>query len=197
MAEKTKRSRSVIRSFRLESNPNELVTRSGNDVTHVIFRALDAEGKDEGEPITVDLAKMFGGTLPPASVGRAAAAFGISTSIGNAGNTSDETYEAMVDRFETLEAGEWTTERASSGPTTTLVLEALVEYRRRNGKETSDAEKASFRETLKNKEKRESYMRNEGFAAVYAELKVQRAVAAAAKAKEAAAGSETLDELLA
>ena len=78
----------------------------------------------------VDLAEMFGGKLPPASIGRAAAAFGLNTSIGNAANTAtghdgeaasttlEDIQDAVQKRIKSLSEGKWSAERAEFGPRT-------------------------------------------------------------------------------
>ena len=84
-------------------------------------------------------------------VARAAALFGIVTTvtntIGKKGLTTDEMIEALEARAETLQSGIWTAERAS-GPRTSDVLTALIRYRESKGAAVTDEWKAKMAKQL-------------------------------------------------
>src|SRR5262245_51132633 len=111
------RAERIKRQFRSEGS-TELSARTTLNATHVLFTV------GNGKTLEVDLAQLFGGTLPPAGPGRACAAFGAAQTIGNAGLTGvdeedrgdpDEIYGALVDRFKSLQAGRWTAEHRGGG----------------------------------------------------------------------------------
>lgn len=176
-----KREVKVQRWFLTESNPTERVPRATNDVTIVGFTYAD------GTESQCDLKDVFGGTYPPVSVGRAAAAFGINTSAGNAANTAEEKTpaglkEAVDARLETFtQDGRWSAERAEGGPRSSRFFDALLEYRRQNGADVSEAKMAALRATYADPEQRKAAMGNGPFKKVYLQLQHERAMAAADK----------------
>ena len=195
MAETQKRPRSITRLF---LNEDGVVTaRAREDTVTVIFKY-----QDEKET-RFDLAKIFGGKLPQAGVGRAAAAFGISTSAGNAGNTAaaasetddpDVVREAVEDRLEVFSPedgspGEWSAEREAGGPRTSILLEALVAFRKERGAESPADKIAAFREKFKDKDYTKKQMASAAFRAHYERIKAEKAQARAAKAAQEAQGS--------
>ena len=85
-------------------------------------KALKVVFTETGEELPMDLTK-----LSPEMI-TAAAAFGIMTSVTNAAGGSNPNatpYERALDRWETIEGGEWQGER-EGGPQTGVVIEALV-----------------------------------------------------------------------
>lgn len=176
----------IQRWYLHESNPAERTARAGLDVTTVGFTFAD------GTESSVELAKLFGGTLPAPSVGRAAAAFGINTSAGNAANTAgkgatiEETItlakEAIEARLETFGEGRWTTERAEGGPRPSLFFDALRKFRADRGADVSDARMAQLRLDYAEPEKRNAYLSIPEFKTVYLQLQHERQMEKAAKA---------------
>lgn len=181
----------IQRYYLQESAPNEQRARVANDVTHVCFLFED------GERLQWDLAKAFGGTLPPASVGRAAAAFGINTSAGNAANTADDKTpagmrEAVIDRLEKFEAGIWSAERAEGGPRTTIFFEALMRFRASRKSDVSEAKMAELRETYSDKKKREQALTNAALREVYEQVRHEAAMERAKSQKSEVADADLL-----
>lgn len=207
--DKPKSKRSITRLFRNEGS-DEPTSRATESTTHILFRFAD------GEETEFDLAKAFGGSLPPKGVGRAAAAFGISTSAGNAGNTAahqkdtddpEVAREAVEARLETLvppdgSPGEWSAGPAEGGPRTSLLLEAVIAYRIANGRPVDDAAMKPILAQLHNPDKdaAKAYAKKLGeVPQVEAELqkiKAKRAADRAAKAAASAQGQAHADELL-
>lgn len=176
-----KREVKVQRWFLTESNPSERVPRATNDVTIVGFTFAD------GTESQIDLKDIFGGSYPPVSVGRAAAAFGINTSAGNAANTAEEKTpaglkDAVDARLETFHEGRWSAERAEGGPRSSLFFDALLAYRQQNGADVSEAKMAALRATFADPEQRKAAMANGAFKKVYLQIQHERAMAAADKA---------------
>jgi len=175
-----KREVKVQRWFLTESNPTERVPRATNDVTIVGFTFAD------GTESQIDLKDVFGGSYPPVSVGRAAAAFGINTSAGNAANTAEEKTpaglkDAVDARLETFGEGRWSAERAEGGPRSSLFFDALLEYRRQNGADISEAKMAALRTTFADAEQRKAALANGAFKKVYLTMQHERAIAQAEK----------------
>src|SRR5689334_4312081 len=185
MAEQKKptKARSITRLFVNESSA-EPTPRAANDTTAVILRFAN---KYE---IKYDLAEAFGGSLPAPSVGRAAAAFGLSTSLGNAGNTAgaeaapvvgtdedgrpikgeadpNDIIEAVEERLARLKEGTWAAEREGAGPPTTIMVEAFVEYRKVKGLSIDEARIDRFRDDIKDKGTREQFMADADYRRVY------------------------------
>lgn len=201
MAAEEKRERRIIRLFSHESE-QEPAPRVKLDVTGIIFKY------SSGKETRWDLAKAFGGKLPPPSVGRAAAAFGINTSAGNAGNTlkgedgqpvtdPDDIQAEVEARLADFESGIWSAERAAPGPRTSLMLEAAIAYRQASGKPVDDAWTATIRQRLADDpEFRKDLLSRKDFKVVMEELKLKKAQASAAAAKaEAGAGPKASDLL--
>ncbi len=143
-AAQTKTSR-ITRRFRSESDPSGKAARTSNDVTHIIFTTAN------GKELEVDLKAMFGGTLPPPSVGRASAGAGISNAVGGAGladdvNTDDPdaVREAMEERIKALNSGRWTAEHRGGGRPSNVWL-AFIEWRKSKGQNDNDAKLAELR----------------------------------------------------
>lgn len=184
----------IQRWYLHDSNMTERTARAGLDVNTVGFTFAD------GTETQVELSKLFGGSLPAPSVGRAAAAFGINTSAGNAANTAgkgstvEETInlgkEAIEARLETFAEGRWTTERAEGGPRPSLFFDALKVFREQNGADTSDARMAALRAEFADADKRTAYLSIPQFKVVYLDLQHKRQLEAAAK-KAAADGIDT------
>lgn len=180
-----------------ESAPNEKVARCDTDVTHVGFAYTD------GEESVLDLKDVFGGSLPPPSVGRAAAAFGINTSAGNAGNTvgkdatAAEVREAIEARLETFTNGRWTSERAEGGPRPSMFFEALRQHRAASGRPADDAAMADFRtrhpELSEPKVQMAHLAKSPDLRAIYDKIRMDRVLAQAAKKGESVDAASLLD----
>ena len=182
---KPTKERSIYRLFK--DDKGEIGSRATANTVAIIFKYPD------GESDTFNLADAFGGTLPPPGVGRAAAAFGISTSAGNAGNTTKgDTREAVQDRLEVFESGNWSTE-AGGGPRLGVFFEALTEFRRANNADVSEDRMNQIRKDLADDpEKQKNWMKHDGFKAVYAQIVARKAAERAAKL-QSAAGTSTAD----
>src|SRR5689334_22017970 len=136
MADQKSKTRSITRTF--IADDGEETSRATNDCKAVKLAYTD------GTSHTLELAEVFGGSLPPPCVGRAACAFGLSTSLGNAGNTASYQkakeldggdvdpsviWEAVDERLKTLKSGEWAEQREGVGPSPTLMVEAFKVFR--------------------------------------------------------------------
>lgn len=197
MATETSKGRGTQSIKRIFLNDQGDPSGRAQEDTHTIVLQIPKIGQE----VRCELKDVFNGQLPSPCVGRAAAAFGVSTSLGNAGNSAianaaDAIYDgedrearkealeqvnpevalsAVKDRWEILTSGEWAAER-EFGPGTSLLLEAVREYRRQNGKESTEADIARYRETFKNKEEVKNYMSSAKFRAVYEKMKMERAL---------------------
>ena len=164
--------------------------RARKDTVAITFKCQN------GATGTVDMAKVFGGTLPPPSVGRAAAAFGVSTTIGNAGNTAgaddkkarglkreddpdpEIVFNALMSRLEKVvppdgTEGEWTTAR-ETGPRTSLMLEAIVAYRTAKGRPVNDEVLAKYRASLRDIDYVKRTMADPDFRVIYEKMRVEK-----------------------
>ena len=192
MAEqKAKKSRSIKRSF--ISDSGETSPRATNDTKTVVLTYENEQSH------SLDLAQVFGGSLPGPCVGRAAAAFGLSTSLGNAGNTAayakaketgeeadpDTIWEAVNDRLENILRGEWAEEREGAGPPTTLLIETFKVFRQQvvgkpvvdaQGNVTDQARIDDFKKAIADKATRDGYLKDPEFGSLYEKLKYERAV---------------------
>lgn len=201
-AQKTRGKPSITRIFEYEVG--EPGGRTKNDVKAIVF------SYKAGPDTRFDLATAFGGELPPPCIGRAAAAFGISTSAGNAGNTAisayakdngietddvdpDEAREAVEERLQSFvpnaegRSAEWSAEREGGGPRTSILLEAAAEFRKKQGGEITPDWTQATRVKLEDKGFVKNLMKSPKFSVILAEVKVQKAQArlAAAKSKPA------------
>ncbi len=178
----------ITRRFKSESDPEGKSARTSNDVTHIIFTTAN------GKVLEIDLKTMFGGSLPPVSVGRAAAGAGVSNAVGGAGladdvNTDDpdEVMEAMVERNKALSAGRWTAEHRGGGRPS-LVWLAFVEWRKSKGNNDNEAKLAALRaQWFENEDNFKAMQKNAEFAVYLANYKAKNA--------KPSAGSATADLL--
>lgn len=175
--EGTKR-RTVTRWYLHDSNMDERTARAGLDVNTVGFTFED------GQEESIKLASVFGGTLPPPCVGRAAAAFGINTSAGNAANTAENktavgAREAVGARLETFAEGRWTTERAEGGPRASLFFDALIAFRQSKGADVSEAKIAELRQKFSEPEAKKAALATGEFKKFYLQMQMERQLAAA------------------
>jgi len=196
MAEQKKptKARSIVRSFISEAG--EETPRATNDAKAVVLTFANKY------KIQYDLVDAFAGTLPAPSVGRAAAAFGLSTSLGNAGNTAgaenapvvgtdedgrpikgeadpNDIIEAVEERLARLKEGTWAAEREGAGPPTTIMVEAFVEYRKAKGLSFDEPRIERFREDIKDKGTREQFMADADYRRVYEGIRSAKAIARA------------------
>lgn len=186
-----KRDIKVQRWYLTESSPTEPVSRATNDVTIVGFSYAD------GSESRIDLKDVFGGSYPPVGVGRAAAAFGINTSAGNAANTAEEKSpaglkDAVDARLETFLEGRWSAERAEGGPRASLFFDAMYKFRQERGADVSDAKMAEIRIKFAEPAAKKEAMLNTDFKKVFLALQYERQLAAAEKG-EASASANLLD----
>ena len=194
MAEQTKGrgKQSIQRIF--VNDEGDPTGRAQTDTNTVVLKTLK-----DGKELRCNLADAFAGQLPPPCVGRAAAAFGISTSIGNAGNSAiaiaadafyegddrdqraaalervnpEEGLKAMADRWDSFKSGEWSSER-ELGPSTALLIEAVAEYRKAHGKATTDEDRVRYSALFKDKEEVKKHLKVPAFFEMYEKLRVAR-----------------------
>lgn len=130
----------------------------------------------------------------------AAALFGITTVITNAfGNilkdgSPDEWFEAAETRLEALRGGEWS-EARQSGPRTSDILEAVVQFRAENGRDSDDEWKAGFLEKLKSGETttKEILASNPAVRAIFDGIKAKRMAEKAEHSRSLAKGSKSVE----
>lgn len=181
----SKRKRTLTRLFEHESEP-KVRPRADLDVTAVIFNYED------GKNTRFELADIFPGGLPKPCVARAAAAFGVNTSAGNAGNTldsdaPDDIRDAVEGRLELFSAGKWSQERQGGGPRTSILLEALVAYRKGHNMPIDEASLQKFRDRFDDKDAVKSWMADPDFAKVYYQIQAEKRIANAESKGKAAA----------
>lgn len=190
MAETTEataaRSEKCTREF--YSASGEKSARAGLESTGVILRLA---GVDD---FALDIPYA---DLSP-EVARAAALFGVVTTvtntIGKKGMTTDEMIEALEARTETLLSGIWTAERAS-GPRTSDVLTALIRYRESKGATADDAWKANMAKKLAEDADFAADVRSRPAVAVLIEtIKLERQQERIKKAKEKAHDTTPTDD---
>lgn len=198
MAEtKTPKTRIVLRLF--VNDDGSVTPRAQNDTNTVVLKyANEQESR-------LPLAKVFAGGLPQPCVGRAAAAFGIATSAGNAGTTAahqaetddpEIVREAVEERLDTFapsdgSPGEWSTEREAGAPRTSMLLEAAVAFRQaETGKSADEAWVTSTRAKLADKDYVKKLMSSEKFRPHFERIKLAKQQARAAKAEEAAKSAD-------
>ena len=200
----SKRKRSITRLF---INDDGQTSGRASMTTHtVVFKyADDTESRFELKRIGLDVSKP--------SVARAAAAFGVSTTAGNAGNTAaasegtddPEFIKAEVDdRLETIapndgSPGVWAAEREAGAPRTGLLLEAAIAFRQSELKKEADPEwLAKMREKLQDKDFVKNLQGDAKFKGHLERLKLEKAQERAAKAAAAAkaGGSDTASAAL-
>jgi hypothetical protein len=184
MADETQtegKDRSLVRLFVHDSDPTNPRPRADLDVTAVIFQYADNQHS------RIELSSVFPEGMPPPCVGRAAAAFGINTSAGNAGNTlskEDKTdpgkiREAVEARLEIFEAGKWSQERQGGGERPSDLLNALIAFRQRNGQPVDDASLQKFKDRFDDKDAVKAWKADPDFLAVLLEIQSARRLAAA------------------
>ena len=142
----------------------------------------------EGEEHKVSLSDFPEETL------RAAAWHGLSQKLGDSfasAKDSDDTPEEMfLNQYDALKRGDWVKERASAGPRTTMVAEALHRAVPSKYPTVDDAQAAV---SAWSKEEREGKLKVPALAAKIAEVKAERAAEAAAKAAAKAGDGDTSD----
>ena len=133
---------------------------------------------------------------------RAAALFGIMTSVTNTVGRADMTVDEMVDaataRLEAIvQDGRWSAER-QSGPRTGDLVEAAARWYAERNKEFSAETRAAISQKLADENEGDAYRKkllaNESFAAHFAAIKAERAAERASKAKAKLSGASTADE---
>jgi hypothetical protein len=179
MAEETasKREKHLTRLFEHESEP-KVRGRAHLDVVAVIFQYEDQKQS------RIDLASLFPQGLPPPCVGRAAAAFGVNTSAGNAGNTLDSKLAediriAVENRLELFEMGKWSQERQGGGAGPKLLLDTLVEFRKAHNQPVDEASLQKFVDAFDDKDRVKVWMGDPEFLAIYVRLQTERRLARA------------------
>lgn len=133
---------------------------------------------------------------------RAAALWGIMTNItntiGKKGLSTDEMWDAIESRWETIRGGNWTTD-SKTGPRDSDVLLAAERYQKERGKEFGENEQAAMRAKLADEKDggdyRKRLLSNPRFKAHFEAIKAERAAARAAKAQEAVSSSPDADLL--
>lgn len=192
----SKRKRSITRLF---VNDDGSTSGRATEGTHtVVFKyADDSETRFDLKRIGLDVSKP--------SVARAAAAFGISTSAGNAGNTAAAAEETddpefirseVEDRLDTIapndgSQGVWAAERVAGAPRTGLLLEACIAFRKQFANKDADPEWiAAQREKLQDKDTVKSLQADARFKGILEGIKLQKAQERASKAADAASGAK-------
>lgn len=128
--------------------------------------------------------------LPP-GVLRAAAAFGVNTSVGNTfGAIPDpsEAYEAACDRWETLVKGEWSADR-QTGPRTSDLVEALCRYSVQQGHTVDEAFRTRLKQKCGDEAQRKAWESNPQIQVHLMALRKERAEENARKALELASAA--------
>ena len=128
----------------------------------------------------------------PEGILRAAAAFGLNTSVGNTFGAladPDEALEVAESRWETLKAGHWSAERAT-GPRTSDLLEACVRYYQAQGREVSEQDKEKLTAKLADPAAVKELSANPHIAVHVAAIRKERAEERARKASEKAGAAE-------
>lgn len=177
------------RTFRDEAGTLE--PRVMLDVTAVVFRFPHT-----GEELVMKLADL--GPLPPPGVLRAAAAFGINTSVGNVlGSVTDRAdfHDACAARWETLISGSWSSDR-EFGPRIGHLIEAISRIKTRKdgmapSKEWTDALRAKISAPDFD---RKAYLANDSVKAEIDKIKVEQLQARIAQAERS--GSSDLGSIL-
>ena len=126
----SKRAAKCSRTFR--DSKGEQTSRASADTRAVIFTFAG----------TNKILEMALDDLPEAIL-RAAAAFGINTSVGNTfGGTpdADEAFELAESRWERLKEGEWSAERGESGPRTGDLVAAAKAAKTKAGATFNEAD---------------------------------------------------------
>ena len=182
----TTRAEKSIREF--YNAAGEKSARAGLETTGVVLRLAGVD--DFSLDIPYD-------SLTP-EVARAAALFGVVTTvtntIGKKGMTTDEMIEALEARAETLMNGIWTAERAS-GPRTSDVLTALIRYRESKGAAVTDEWKADMAKRLAEDTDFAADVRSRPAVAVLVEtIKLERQQDRIAKAKAKAGEATPTDD---
>lgn len=178
------------RRFVGSKNPAEDSPRADVDVEKIIFTF-----EENGEIREVHLSDFSDGIL------RAAAAFGLNTSLGNAVNTAKseagegveptatERIGAFDDRLAGLKAGTWSAERAEGGPRMGVFREALVDYRAANKAPVDDASiEAVLAKVAASDDLKKNFLKDEVFAAYYKAVQARKATEAASAAQAKASG---------
>lgn len=163
------------------SRSGEVTSRATLDVQKVVFEFTDAGG----EPLIMNLDDLAGFSGLPDGVVRAAAAFGVNTSVGNTfGAIKDNPVEARLaaeDRWGTLTDGEWASEREGG-----MRIGDLIEAVKRAKTKAGHAfDESSFRMALESGRKDRNEVAK--IPAVAAELEAIRLEKIQAKLKEAQA----------
>lgn len=135
-----------------------------------------------------------------AEVQRAAGLFGIMTSVtntvGRAGMTDEEMYQAASDRLATILDGEWSAER-QVGPRTSDLIEAAARAFAERGMAFPAEKREEIRQKLADEttgaEYRATLLSKTSIKAHFEAIKAERAAERAAKAKAAVETSDDLD----
>lgn len=158
-----------------------LEPRVMQDVTAVVFKFPKTD-----EELVMELDSLSPGVL------RAAAAFGINTSVGNVlGSIKDprEYYDACAARWETLQGGNWS-EGRDNGPRIGDLIEALTRVKTKvsgsaPSQEWIDAQRAKITQPDFD---RKVYLNNNAIKAEIDRIKIERLTARVAEAEATGAG---------
>lgn len=127
----------------------------------------------------------------PPGVMRAAAAFGINTSVGNtfgAERDPNEAYQLACDRWATLREGDWSADR-QTGPRTSDLVEALCRYSATQGHTVDEAFRARLKQKCGDEAQRKAWESNAQVQVHLMALRKERAEENARKALEAASAA--------
>lgn len=128
-----------------------------------------------------------------AEVQNAATLFGVNIVLTNTmgGKAGDEAYEAIMARLETLQNGEWSSRKGAEGPRLSLLAEAVVRAKAKQGQERT-VEAVTERLRAMTPEDRKALLATPEVQVEYKRIQAERATAAADAAAKAAgqAGGE-------
>ncbi len=150
MANAPSEKRHLRRLYRNTGETDATKELSG-DVEFVIIETING-----GHRVECDLKALFPeGAFPPPCMGRAAAAFGLNTVVGNAvaGKDKDdpeEVHRMMQARWDSIAGGEWSEGR--QGPLTADVIAAWAADAINRGKQVTDASREAVKAKLKSGE---------------------------------------------
>jgi hypothetical protein len=179
-------------------------TREGKEVKQIDESVVSCVIKslDGSKTLEMDLLGLFL-TDPGACMGMAAAALGLTTSVGNATAVSKQMgwdvpqmFSAMQDRWDTIVEGEWRSDR-EGGPRTKYLVEAWLAMLSAQGYKLADDLADKLKEKIVSGEVTgKSLLEKPTFRAFYDAEEVKRAQTKAAASAAAAQGQALADGLV-
>jgi len=170
-------------------------TREGKEVKQIddTVTACVIKSLDGSKSLEMDLLGLFPSGDPGPCMGMAAAALGLTTSVGNATAVSKQMgwdvpqmFQAMQERWDTIGEGEWRSDR-EGGPRTKYLVDAWLSMLAAQGYKLSDDLAGKLKEKIVSGEVTgKSLLEKPAFRAFYDAEEVKRAQAKAAASAEAA-----------